>query len=47
MYDERIDADFDADAYNDLAETQSRNIMKLMSSLVMLESVHEKVLKGL
>jgi hypothetical protein len=44
---ETIYADFDADAYNDLVETQFSNIVKLMSGLVMGDSVQEKVLKEL
>jgi hypothetical protein len=44
---ETIYADFDADAYNDLFETQFSNIVKLMSGLVMGDSVQEKVLKEL
>jgi len=34
-------------AYNDLVETQFSNIVKLMSGLVMGDSVQEKVLKEL
>ena len=45
--DETIYADFDADAYNDLIEYQFSNIVKLMSGLVMGDSVQEKVLKEL
>ena len=44
---ETIYADFDADAYNELIEYQFRNIVKLMSDLVMGDSVQEKVLKEL
>ena len=44
---ETIYADFNADAYNDLIEYQFRNIVKLMSGLVMGDSVQEKVLKEL
>ncbi len=44
---ETIYADFDADAYNDLVETQFSNIVKLMSGLGMGESIQEKVLKEL
>ena len=44
---ETIYADFDADAYNDLIEYQFNNIVKLMSGLVMGDSVQEKVLKEL
>jgi len=42
---ETIYADFDADAYNELIEYQFRNIVKLMSDLVMGDSVQEKGLK--
>ena len=45
--DETIYADFDADAYNDLIEYQFSHIVKLMSGLVMGDSVQEKVLKEL
>ena len=45
--DETIYADFDADAYNDLIEYQFSNIVKLMSGLVIGESIQEKVLNGL
>ena len=45
--DETIYADFNADAYNDLIETQFSNIVKLMSGLGMGESTQEKVLKEL
>ena len=45
--DETIYADFNADAYNELIEYQFRNIVKLMSGLVMGDSVQEKVLIGL
>ena len=45
--DETIYADFDADVYNDLIEFQLSNIVKLMSGLVMGDSVQEKVLKEL
>ena len=44
---ETIYADFDADAYNDLIEYQFSNIVKLMSGLVIGESIQEKVLIGL
>jgi len=44
---ETIYADFDTDAYNDLIEYQFSNIVKLMSGLVMGDSVQEKVLKEL
>ena len=44
---ETIYADFNADAYNDLIEYQFSNIVKLMSGLVMGDSVQEKVLNGL
>ena len=44
---ETIYADFDADVYNDLIEYQFSNIVKLMSGLVMGDSVQEKVLKDL
>jgi len=40
---ETIYADFDADVYNDLIEYQFSNIVKLMSGLVMGDSVQEKV----
>ena len=45
--DETIYADFNADAYNELIEYQFSNIVKLMSGLVMGDSVQEKVLKEL
>ena len=45
--DETIYADFNADAYNDLIEYQFSNIVKLMSGLVMGDSLQEKVLKEL
>ena len=45
--DETIYADFNADAYNDLVETQFNNIVKLMSGLGMGYSIQEKVLKEL
>ena len=44
---ETIYADFNADAYNDLIEYQFSNIVKLMSGLVIGESIQEKVLIGL
>ena len=44
---ETIYADFNADAYNELIETQFSNILKLMSGLVIGESIQEKVLNGL
>ena len=44
---ETIYADFNADAYNDLIEYQLSNIVKLMSGLVMGDSVQENVLKEL
>jgi len=44
---ETIYADFNADAYNDLIETQFSNIVNLMSGLGMGESIQEKVLKEL
>jgi len=44
---ETIYADFNADVYNDLIEYQFSNIVKLMSGLVMGDSVQEKVLKEL
>ena len=44
---ETIYADFDADVYNDLIEYQFSNIVKLMSGLVMGDSVQENVLKEL
>ena len=44
---ETIYADFNADAYNELIETQFSNIVKLMSGLVIGESIQEKVLNGL
>ena len=44
---ETIYADFDADVYNDLIEYQFSNIEKLMSGLVMGDSVQENVLKEL
>ena len=45
--DETIYTDFNADAYNDLVETQFNNIVKLMSGLGMGKSIQEKVLKEL
>ena len=45
--DQTIYADFNAEAYNDLIETQFSNIVKLMSGLGMGESTQEKVLKEL
>ena len=44
---ETIYADFNADAYNELIETQFSNIVKLMSGLGMGESLQEKVLNEL
>ena len=44
---ETIYADFNADAYNDLIEYQFSNIVKLMSGLVIGESIQEKMLIGL
>ena len=44
---ETIYADFNAEAYNELIETQVSNIVKLMSGLGMGESIQEKVLKAL
>ena len=44
---ETIYADFNAEAYNELIEIQFSNIVKLMSGLVMGESIQEKVLKEL
>ena len=44
---ETIYADFNADAYNELIETQFSNIVKLMSGLGMGESLQEKRLKEL
>jgi hypothetical protein len=44
---ETIYADFNAEAYNELIETQFSNIVKLMSGLGMGESIQEKVLKAL
>ena len=44
---ETIYADFNAEAYNELIGTQFSNIVKLMSGLVMGESIQEKVLKEL
>ena len=44
---ETIYADFNAEAYNELIETQFSNIVKLMSGLVIGESIQEKVLNGL
>ena len=44
---ETIYADFNAEAYNDLIEYQFSNIVKLMSGLVIGESIQEKVLNGL
>ena len=40
---ETIYADFNADAYNDLIEYQFSNIVKLMSGLVMGDSLQEKL----
>jgi len=45
--DEKIYADFNADAYNELIETQFNNIVKLMSRLGLGESIQKKVLKEL
>ena len=45
--DETIYADFNADAYNNLLETQFSSIVEMMSGLVMGESMQEKVLKEL
>ena len=45
--DQTIYADFNAEAYNDLIETQFSNIVKLMSGLGMGEPIQEKVLKEL
>jgi hypothetical protein len=45
--DEKIYADFNADAYNELIETQFNNFVKLMSRLGMGESIQKKVLKEL
>jgi hypothetical protein len=45
--DETIYANFNADAYNNLIEHQLSNIVKLMTSLGMGESIQEKVLKEL
>ena len=45
--DEKIYTDFNADAYNELIETQFNNIMKLMSRLGLGESIQKKVLKEL
>ena len=44
---ETIYADFNADAYNNFIEYQFSNIVKLMTSLGMGESIQEKVLKEL
>lgn len=44
---ETIYADFNANTYNDLIEYQFSNIVKLMTSLGMGESIQEKVLKEL
>ena len=44
---ETIYADFNADAYNELIETQFSNTLKLMTGLGMGESIQEKVLKEL
>ena len=44
---ETIYADFNADAYNNLIETLFCNIVKLMTSLGMGESIQESVLKEL
>ena len=44
---ETIYADFSAEVYNKLIETQFSNIVKLMSGLGMGESIQEKVLKDL
>ena len=44
---ETIYADFNAEAYNDLIESQLNNVVKLMSGLGMGESIQEKVLKEL
>ena len=44
---ETIYADFNADDYNNLIETQFSNIVKLMSALGMGESIQESVLKEL
>ena len=45
--DETIYADFNADAYNELIETQFNNIVKLMSRLGLGESIQKKVLNEL
>ena len=45
--DETIYADFNAEAYNNFIEYQFSNIVKLMTSLGMGESIQEKVLKEL
>ena len=45
--DEKIYADFNADAYNELIGTQFNNIVKLMSRLGLGESIQKKVLKEL
>ena len=45
--DEKIYADFNADAYNELIETQFNNIVKLMSRLGLGESIQKKVLNEL
>ena len=44
---ESIYADFNAEVFNKLIETQFSNIVKLMSGLGMSESIQEKVLKEL
>ena len=44
---ETIYADFNADAYNELIETQFNNIVKLISRLGLGESIQKKVLKEL
>ena len=44
---ETIYADFNADAYNNLIEAQLNNFVKLMTSIVMGESMQENVLKEL
>ena len=45
--DETIYANFNAEAYNNLIKHQLSNIVKLMTSLGMGESIQEKVLKEL
>ena len=45
--DEKIYTDFNADAYNELIETQFNNIVKLMSRLGLGESIQKKVLNEL